>query len=393
MNYTPIGAQKDGMVFDVTSLYAHLSLLEDHRKTRGKRYPLALVLILLVLAKLCGQDTPFAIAEWTKLRCRELVHILRLSRQTVPCDNTYRRVLRGAVDMAELEGVVGRYLSTTLDQSQSMLIVMDGKTLRGTIPQGTSQGVHLLAAYVPAEGVVLMQLAVDGKENEIVAAPQLLEVLDLRHKVVRGDALHTQRELSLQIVQAGGDYVWEVKGNQPNLLADIREVFDPMPTAAGWGQAPRDLRRAEKANSGHGRLEKRTLTASRFLNEYSDWPGLAQVFKLEREAVIQSTGEVRREITYGITSLSPEEASPSRLLEFMRDYWDIENGLHYRRDKTLGEDATRMTHWIQAEAVAILNNLVIALVRRQGRKNLAAARRYYDARITEALQLLLEAPT
>jgi predicted transposase YbfD/YdcC len=311
----------------------------------------------------------------------------------MPCHNTFRRVTQRAVEAAQLQAVSSAYLTAGKARLKSVLLLIDGKVLRGTIPTGETQGVHLLAAYLPREGVVLMQVEVADKENEITAAPRLLEVLDLRGKVVRGDAMLTQRELSVQILDAGGDYLWVVKENQPALRADIAEVFQPAPPAAGWGPAPRDLRAAQTVNSGHGRLEKRTLTASTFLKGYADWPGLEQVFQLERQVIVQRTGEIRRETVYGITSLTPQEACPRCLLQMLRDYWAIENGLHYRRDKTLREDATRMSNATQAQVLAIVNNLVIALVKRQGYDNLAAARRYYNAAPEQALQLLLKTPS
>lgn len=391
MDFTTFTREADGFLFDVGSLYARLSQLRDKRKAKGKRYSLGLVLLLLLLAKLAGEDKPSGIAEWAQHRCQKLAAMLQLERVTMPCHNTYRRVLQKAIDVQEMEQTVSHFLVQQAAEEQGILVVIDGKTLQGTIPTGSSQGVHLLAAYVPQQGIVLMQVAVENKENEIVAAPRLLEALDLRGKVVRGDALHTQRALSIQILEAGGDYVWQVKENQPALLSDIQEVFDPAPTAPGWNQTPRDLRSASSLDSAHGRLEKRSLTASCFLNEYSDWPGLAQVFKLERHTLIYSTGQMRHQTVYGITSLSPEEASPARLLHLMRDYWAIENGLHYRRDRTLREDDTRMTNPTQATAITVINNLVIALVRQQGFTNLPAARRYYNAHLPAALKLLLSA--
>lgn len=393
MDYSTTTPEADGFLFDVNSLYAHLLTLEDRRGAKGKRYPLALVLLLMVLAKLGGEDTPTGMAEWTQHRRLELVAWLKLQRPTMPCHNTFRRVAQSAVEAAQFQAVSSAYLTAEKEQLTSVLLVIDGKILRGTIPTGETQGVHLLAAYLPREGIVLMQLEVVGQENEITTAPRLLEVLDLRGKVVRGDALLTQRDLSVQILEAGGDYLWVVKGNQPALQADIEEVFHPAPTAAGWGQAPRDLRVAQTVNSGHGRLEKRTLTASSFLKEYADWPGLEQVFQLQRQVIVQRTGEIRRETVYGITSLTPQQACPRCLLQMMRDYWAIENGLHYRRDKTLREDATRMHNATQAQVLAIVNNLVIALVKRRGYNNLAAARRYYNAAPEQGLRLLLEAPS
>lgn len=385
MNDITSGASSNGFFVEVGCLYERLCTLTDGRQPKGKRYTLAVVLLLLVLAKLAGQDRPSGIAQWVKLRRRQLVAMLNLERPTVPCHNTYRRVLQGAVDASQLQAVVTAFLSDASAERQSLLLAVDGKTLRGTIPTGANRGVHLLAAYLPADGLVLMQVAVGDKENEIVAAPRLLAALDLRDKIVCGDAMFTQRELSFQIVEAGGDYVWLAKENQPALLADIQEVFDPAPTAAGWSQVPRELRTTQTVALRHGRLEKRTLTASAFLSEYSDWPGLAQVFRLERHVTLNATGEIRHDVTYGLTSLSPLKASVGQLLDHVRAYWGIENGLHYRRDKTLQEDATRMKHPRQAEALASLNNLIVGLGQRHGFGNLAEGRRHFDAWLNEIL--------
>ena len=120
------------------------------------------------------------------------------------------------MDEEELEQIVGEYLSQLPRKGQDVVVVIDGKTVRGTISREDPFGLHLLAAYLPGEGIVLMQMAVEkDKENEIVVAPKLLHSLDLRNKVVTGDAMHTQRQLSIQIVAAGGDFVWIVKDNQP----------------------------------------------------------------------------------------------------------------------------------------------------------------------------------
>jgi hypothetical protein len=109
----------------------------------------------------------------------------------------------------------------------SMLLSSDGKTLRGTIPRGSTRGTHLLAAYLPKQGVVLAQVDGDQKENEIVAAPRLLANLDLTGTVVTGDAMQTQRDLSIEIGDQGGDYLWTVKDNQPTLRHGLETLFDP----------------------------------------------------------------------------------------------------------------------------------------------------------------------
>lgn len=363
---------------DLVELEQRLNRLPDKRKARGKRYSLGLVLLLVILAKLSGEDRPWGIAEWVQCRQEKLIRLLQVERKRLPCHNTYRRVL-GQIDGSQLQSWVTDYFLEQQEKGESQLIALDGKTMRGTIPTGSNQGVHLLAAYLPEEGIVLGQVAVADKTNEIGAAPDLLQQLDLRGKIVRADALLTQRSLSEQIVLAGGDYLWIVKGNQAQLLADIEEVFVPAATAKGWSQVPRDLRQAVSKNQGHGRLETRTLTASTFVNAFLDWPHVGQVFRLQWQAIYLATGEVQQKTSYGVTSLSPAQASPDRLLSLMRSYWGIENKLHFRRDRTLLEDATRITSPSLAEAIAIINNFVVGLMHQFGFRYLPSARRHFAA--------------
>lgn len=379
-----------GCVVELGSLAAYFERLPDQRCARGKRYQLAQVCILAVLAKLSGEDHPLGMAHWAQLRQPILGPLLGLPKR-LPCHNTYRRVLGNSVRVTDLDQHVSAFLQQQAP-GRSVLIVFDGKTLRGTIPTGQSQGVHLLAAYVPAEGIVLMQVAVPNKENEIVAAPQLLACLDLRGKVVIGDAMHTQRELSVQLLAAGGDFVWLAKENQPTLRADIEQAFQPEHAVKGFSPLVTDFRSARTVDKGHGRHEERTLTASSLFNDYLAWPGVAQVFKLERRTIRLATGEVRHETVYGLTSLSAAEASPKRLLSLVRQYWGIENGLHYRRDKSLHEDATRMRNANLAQNLATLNNLVVGLVLTQGWRYLPEARRYYASNLPATLSLVFQKP-
>jgi predicted transposase YbfD/YdcC len=271
---------------------------------------------------------------------------------------------------------------------QSVLVSIDGKTVRGTIAAPAMRGAHLLAAYLPQEGIVLLQVAAGDKTNEIGVAPTLLGALDLRGKVVVGDALHTQRTLSAQILAAGGDYLWTAKENQPTLHADIETVFTSDDRTVAGGRISRDLRTARTFDKGHGRHETRTLTASTDLASYSDWPGIAQVFRLERSRIQTKSGTTQHDVVYGLTSLPPALAAAADLLALQRAYWGIENGLHYRRDVTFHEDATRLTQGHAGRVMAALNNLVIGLFRLAGHTNLAAARRLCDADLPTAFAYL-----
>jgi predicted transposase YbfD/YdcC len=387
MNYTIEAMDSVGVRFEVGSLCAALGQLQDKRKRRGIRYSLAVILTLVVLAKLAGEDELAGIAEWVKLRAEQLVAALGLKREQVPHQTTYSRVLGHGVDIEEFEQVVGAFFRQQVKVDQ---VALDGKAMRGTIEPGQTQGVYLLAAYVPGTGIVLGQETVANDENELVVAPDLLDSLDLEGVVVTGDALFTQRDLSEQIVNAGGDYVWIVKDNQETLRQDIERLFASEFCLPGTNELKTDFTIARQTDKAHGRLEQRTLTASSLLASYLDWPDIQQVFKLEHQTAHLKSGKHSHEIFYGITSLSPPEASSSNLLIFRRQHWLIENRLHYCRDVTLREDACRLRTGHAPRTMAILNNLTLNLLRLAGFQRIPNARRYFNAHPMQAVRLLAQ---
>lgn len=366
--------------FNLQALHACLSTLVDRRARRGVRYPLAPLLTLAVCAKLAGQSRLESLAHWARLRAPDLAQLFGLKRHTMPHPSTWSRILGHAVDVHALEQTLSHFFQAqhplpSVPGRGSQILVVDGKTVRGTIPFAHTCGVHLVAAYLPAVGVVLAQMAVAQKDNEIVVVPTLLATLTLTGMVVVGDAMQTQRALSQQIVAAGGDYLWFVKDNQPTLRDEIETLFTPPPVAAGTAVPPTDFVTAQQIDKGHGRLEVRTLTASSLLQPYSDWPHLAQVFKLER--TVQRGSSSTMEVRYGVTSLPATVASAERLLAIARSGWQIENGLHYRRDVSLAEDAGHLRRGDGPQVMAALNNVVIGLLYQQEERNLAALQRSF----------------
>jgi len=163
--------------------------------------------------------------------------------------------------------------------------------------------------------------------------------------------------------------------------------IQPIP---GMGCPPKDFESAQKTNKDHGRLETRTLTVSSQLQDFLDWPYLAQVFQLQRRCISIKTGEIQEQVVYGFTSLARDKITPDQLLDKIRSYWGIENGLHYRRDVTLREDATLMSKPNAGHVMACLNNLILGILLPKKRyRSLPAARRYFNAHPTEALRLIL----
>ncbi len=395
MKYRPlsfdVNLRPEGVLIDINSLFGALAELHDRRDARGLRYTVVTVLLFIVLAKLCGEDHLRGIAAWVRHRKERLAEALGLARPQAPHATTYSRVLNRAIDVEELEAVVGRFFASQPKAGKSVVVNLDGKTLRGTIPAGRSKGLHLLAAYLPAEGWVMLQVEVDRKENEIPAASRMIHCLDLRGKIVTGDAMLAQRELSAQIVEGGGEYLWTVKGNQDRLQEDIELLFAPESCVPGFSPSHKDFCTATTREKGHGRLERRTLTASSQLKGYLSWPHAEQVFRLERHFVRIADGKVMEETTYGVTSLTKEQATPDRLLQLRRAHWSIENGLHYRRDETLREDRCRLKGH-GAHAMAVLNNLILGLLHQHGYQKVPDARRYYAAHLEEAVALVLRSP-
>jgi predicted transposase YbfD/YdcC len=395
MEYSTIeawqGVDENGVVYDLDSLVDYFHRLADPRKARGKRYRLVTLLVLIFLAKLSGMDHPSAIADWCQARKEVLVTLLRLSYPEMPSHSTIRRVFANVLDEAVFEEHMRAYNAQQRgEQPEANLRVIDGKKQRGTIPAGETQGEATMAVYDPERQEVIAQVAIDPSEGEIPSGQKVLGQVDLQGKVVLADALHAQRKLCQQVGQAGGDYLLSVKENQRALYRDIELLFtqaQPYPRLL-------DFLTVDKTNKGHGRIEQRTLTAVSLLPGEIDWPYLTQVFRLENRFTFLRRGQVVRvehKVRYGITSLSRAQANPERLLANKRKYWQIENGLHYRRDVTFREDATRMSHPHAARNLTTIHNTILSLFARLGCRNAAATRRFLSADLGLALSLLTSA--
>jgi predicted transposase YbfD/YdcC len=172
----------------------------------------------------------------------------------------------------------------------------------------------------------------------------------------------------------------------------IAEAFRPEDSLSPWERrrVQAQQQSAQSLEKGHGRVEQRHLTRTTELNDYLDWPGVRQVFRLQRQRTVKSHTAV--EEVYGITSLSPEQADAERLLSLVRGHWGIENSLHWVRDVTFGEDACRVRTGQAPRFLAACRNLAISLLHRTGARNKAAALRYDGAKPHEAIILIRGSP-
>jgi predicted transposase YbfD/YdcC len=346
-------------------------------------------MMIVLLAKLSGANSPTEIAEWGMHHQQEVETLLKIKLKRMPERSTYRRVLAYKVYETEVERLVGEYNQAG---KGGAVYALDGKALLGMSKREDGTPEYALSVYDVEAGKTVSQVEVGSKENEITKAPQAIQMAKIAGKVVTGDALHTQKRLAQTILDEQGNYVFPVKENQPRLYKNIQALFAPDDPKPGFGEIQTDFLHAQKVNKGHGRIEKRTLTTSEMLNPYAAWPGLAQVYRLEREFQWWRRGRCYKtscEVEFGITSLSRKHADPMQLLKIRRAHWGIETGSHYRRDVTLREDATRFTIGNGSRVMANMNNLVLALIRQAGFLNAAQARRFFAAHLSQAFSLLV----
>lgn len=358
--------------------------IPDFRKSRGKRHPLPAILALSCSAMLCGCRSYGAIAEWGRNYGTQMANALGFTHKP-PCAATLFTIF-GHMDREAFEAKLGAWADSVMThtpgppETPEEAMAVDGKTLRGSKKQG-ALGTHLVSVLSHRLGLTLRQQAVDAKTNEIKAIETVLEQIVLQGRVLTMDALLTQRQVAQTIVDKGGDYVMIVKENQPTLKEDIALVFT-MPPAGDRQEHVRTV------DVGHGRIETRNLTTSEALVGYSDWPGMAQVFEVGRHVIIKKTGQERVEMVYGVTSLSPAQADPGRLLELVRGHWCIENTSHWVRDVTCDEDRSQVRKGHIPQLMAALRNTAIGLLRGAGYTNIAKACRHMAAQPAKALALV-----
>ncbi len=375
---------------------------------------------------MAGESTLVGIAEWAQLRLELLCGVFGLRR--LPCANTYCYICNH-IELAELNQAICGYFRQAASGSGPCLaaqagnalgvsaeavpvehIACDGKELRGTYrrprvacqlpatkvpPKSAGEATAAKAVTQGTLGIYSVTrsckdalLSIAGKGREAATLFDYLSGRNCQNLVITADALHTQRRLCRLICRQQGDYLYlfVVKRNQKSLYEDIRFLFSCEPTT--W--FPEQT--AKTVDYGHGRLEVRRIRTTCELNLYlaDQWPGVAQVFLVERQ--ITEHGRTTRSFVGGITSLTPAQASPQRLLQLLRDHWHIENRNHWRRDASLGEDACKVASIRAALTLAMLNNAVLFLLDRTERRNARSAMRLFDAKPHKALELIFQPP-
>jgi predicted transposase YbfD/YdcC len=361
-----------------------LAAVPDHRRVQGRRHALVSILALACAATAAGAKSLVAIAEWAADAPSAVLAALGVRRDpcggawVVPSETTIRRTLAGTDPVALDEQLAAWLAAATVpeaDPAGAPQVIVDGKTMRGAI-QADGRAVHLLAA-MSGGGAVLAQREVGHKTNEITQVKPLLDPLDLNGAVITLDAMHCQKETARYLVEdKRADYIFTaVKDNQPGLF----DALDALP----WQAVP--VQHVMK-DRGHGRDEIRTIQV--LPAPAGLFPHAAQAFLIERHVADLRGNPVSDIAALGITSMPPRAAPPAAIAVHVRGHWGIENRLHYVRDVSYGEDASRVRTKNAPQNMASMRNLTIGTLRADGWTNIAAGLRWTGRNYLNPLSLL-----
>ena len=336
-------------------------LVADPRR-HNHLHPLPQMIVMALIAVLCGCDGWDDVADFCQVREEWFKGFLSLPRG-IPSHDTFGRVF-ARLDPLQLEQMLRQWTNALHVASGGKLIAIDGKSLRRSFEHAWDQSgmAHLVSAFVGENQLVLAQLGVLDKENEIVAIPKLLAMLDLRGSTVTLDAIGCQREIARQITQAKGHYVLQVKDNQPTLHARTKRLLDEaiLGRMVGWKGSTH-----QEVDAGHGRIETRQVWLTSEVRHLGAdllelWPGLKAVAAVERVREVIGKGPSLERHYY---ILSDGTCDAQRAAQIIRGHWSIENGLHYVLDVSFNEDQSRVRKGHGAENLSRLRRLSANLLR------------------------------
>jgi predicted transposase YbfD/YdcC len=384
----------------VRSLADAFAVVPDPRSPRGRWHPLVAILLIAACAVTCDADGPTAIWQWVDDADEQVLARLRVrrdpftGRRNPPSERTIRRVLARldpqAVQHAAGTQVAARLSTAGLGRPRPVRereqrraerreksrppgrpthrgVGFDGKILRGARRPGGKR-VGLLAGACHDSGAVIAQRAIDTKSNEIPELRTLVAGMDLTGTLATADAAHCQKATAEAVVAAEGHYLLILKANQVKLLKAVAPLLAG--TDEQWTGG-----RHDSTDRGHGRTEQRFVRVA--AAEGIEFPHAAQVIRTVRYSGGLDGQRTSKQVVYGITSLSAEQADAAEVATYQRGHWGIENRTHYVRDVTFGEDHSQLRTGHAPQNLATLRNLAIDTFRAAGYVNIAHARRHH----------------
>ena len=334
------------------SIIHHFSSIQDTRVNRQKRHQLQDIFFISLCAIICGADNWVAVEEFGLAKEEWFTGLLGLEHG-IPSHDTFGEVY-AAIDTDHFSVCFSRWVADLANLTEGEVIAIDGKCIRRSLDEASKKAaIHRVSAWAQQNNLVLGQVKVDDKSNEITAIPKLLSRLDIAGAVVTIDAMGCQKKIARQIKQQGGDYVFSLKGNQGNLHDDVDTFFTSSlaPAVASVGY-----------DGGHGRIETRSIRATAdiaWLRARHDWQGLQSIIAVTAKREIDN--KVTEETRYFISSLDAND--PKRLEHVVRAHWSIENNLHWVLDVAFDEDSNRTRKGYGAANLAVIRHIALNRVK------------------------------
>lgn len=354
-----------------TSLVAHFAQVPDPRIERRKDHDLVDILVIGVCTLLCAGETFNDMEDFGQAKYEWFKSFLRL-RNGIPSHDTFNRVF-AALDPKEFLDCFLRWTQSLREAVPQEIVALDGKALRRALNKDQSVK-YVVSAWAESNGLVLGQLKVADKSNEITAVPELLRVLELTGCIVTIDAMGCQKKIAKEIIEADADYVLALKGNQETVHQEIKSFLDatlleqqtPRLPGAKLSTQAATLASVETVEKDHGRLETRRYFQSDQLSWFADRPKWEE---LKSVGMVESTREVDGKTTverrYYLSSLPLGVETFARAV---RSHWGVENKVHWVMDVCFREDQSRARSGYAAENLATLRRLALNLLKREKTK-------------------------
>jgi len=345
----------------------YFTKLSDPRIERTKEHLLVDIIFIAIASVICGAETWNDMENYGKSKKNWLKKFLQLPNG-IPSHDTFNRVF-SSLDPQELEASFLEWVKAVAKLTENEVVSIDGKSICGSRDKSSKSIVHMVSAWANVNHMVLGQVKVDEKSNEITAIPKLLDVLELKGCIVTIDAMGCQKDIAKKIIKNEADYILAVKGNQGTLEEGVKDT----------ARFAKPFDTDEHVDSGHGRVETRKCY---IYNDFSHieapskWKELKGVVKIEAERYIKSTGQTHKETRYYITSCS---GSAKTISSAIRAHWGVENSLHWILDVSFGEDASRKREGHSAQNFSILARIALNLLKNETSKKRSVKGKRLDA--------------
>ena len=352
------------------SLLTHFESLEDPRTAYLVEHPLLDIVALTICAVICGAETWEEIEVYGHSKVAWLKTFLSLPNG-IPSHDTIARVF-ALLEPTQLQECFVSWVKSVAELSLGEVISLDGKSARHSYDKGTGKGaIHMVSAWASENQLVLGQVKVTDKSNEITAIPRLLNILDVSGCIVTIDAMGAQTEIAKQIIDQGADYVLSLKGNQGTLREDVEQLFD---WACQTDFKGIDHEAYQTIDKGHGRIEVRRywlLDNVEYLENAERWDGLNRVGMIESERRVDGQPPTI-ERRYYLTSL---DGGVEQFAYASRAHWGIENKLHWSLDVVFHEDDSRIRTGHAPENMTVIRKIALNLLAKESSKGSKKAKR------------------